>query len=360
MDPRGTEINSRRFERVHAAFGEAQRGTSATCWESHYVFAGEPVRIRVVGDTLARHIQTPFAHLRAAGAAPEPRLTIDLWDERESGPPGLSAPRRHAHGKTWALGDGMFAASPDGRIVSHELRGSVAWLDRGAECITGWFATGGDLSLHQRGKPLQMLLALWANDRGLQAVHAGLVARDGRGVLIPARSGSGKSTVALACLEAGYTYIGDDWIGVGRAHDGAPLGYGLYSSTSLEPAHAMRFPRLHAHAIPPRDASELKSLVLLAPLFPGQLGHSATVCALALPRIVNRQAVERRPASKGEALLMLVPSAVFAMRPRSGPEGVERLVQLVHTVPAYWLEIGSDLSEIPQRMDEILADVAAH
>jgi hypothetical protein len=273
--------------------------------------------------------------------------------------PGLPAAAGHAVGRRWELLDGVFAASEDGRMTSHELRGSVTWLDRRARHLVGWFDDGRSLSLNQRAKPLQTPLALWAHDRGVQAVHAAAVARDGHGVLIPGNSGSGKSTVALACLGAGYHYLGDDWIGVAAAPDGGFVAHTLYASALLDPSHAARFPRLQRHAIPPLDPSEPKSLVLLAPLFPAHLGRSATLRALALPRIVNRATADCRRASKAEALRMLAPSSIFTMRPRSGREGLERLAQLVERLPAYWLEIGGDLSEIPRRMDEILAHVAA-
>lgn len=331
-----------------------ERGASARR-ESPLVLCGERARVRIAGDVLARAVLAPLEHLALPADGAAPRLTIDLWDEREVGVAGLDAAERHADGKEWTLGDGVFAASPDGRFVSHQLRGSVVWLDRRGERIVGWFADGADLSLHQRGKPLQMLLALWANDRGLQAVHAAMVARGDRGVLVPARSGSGKSTAALACLAAGFTYLGDDWIGVGVGADGAFVGHGLYGSTSLEDGHAARFPLLRRHAIPPTDAGERKSLVLLAPLFPQGLGSRARVAALALPRIVDRPTAGWRPASKRDAVLMLAPSAVFAMRPRAGPEGVERLAELARRVPAYWLEMGRDLDAIPAQVDAILA-----
>ena len=54
---------------------------------------------------------------------------------------------------------------------------------------------------------------------------------------------------------------------------------------------------------------------------------------------------------------MLVPSCVFAMRPRAGREGIDWLARLVQHIPAYWLEIGRDLGDIPRRVDEILAAV---
>lgn len=347
------DISRTRFRRAAEIFEELWSGGARAGHESHLEICGAPARLRIAGDVLASRILAPLAHL--AAAAGEPRLTIDLWDERDAGVTGLPAAEEQAQGRAWTLGDGVFAASPDGRIVSHQLRRSIAWLDRGAERIVGWFAAGDDLSLHQRGKPLQMLLALWASDRGVQAVHAGMVARDGAGVLVPARSGAGKSTSVLACLAAGYTCLGDDWIGIGAGGDGGFVAHGLYGSTSLEAEHARRFAALEPHLIPPTDANERKSLVLLAPLFPQRLGTSARLCALALPRIVDRAEAAWRPASKRDAILMLAPSAVFAMRPRAGREEVERLAEIAERVPAYWLELGRDLETIPRCMGEILA-----
>jgi len=41
-------------------------------------------------------------------------------------------------------------------------------------------------------------------------VHAGCVARHGRGVLLCGDSGAGKSTLSYACARAGWTYVSDD------------------------------------------------------------------------------------------------------------------------------------------------------
>jgi hypothetical protein len=233
----------------------------------------------------------------------------------------------------------------------------VTWLDRRTAHLIGWFDDGQRLSLYQRSRPLEVPLALWAHDRGVQAVHAAAVARNGHGVLIPGKSGSGKSTVALACLDAGYHFLGDDWVGVDAAPDGAFTAHALYASALLDPAHAMRFPHLQRYAIPFSGSGRPKSLLLLGPLFPARLGRSATLRALALPRIVERATVGCRPASKADALRILAPSSILTLRPRSGREGLDRIARLVDRLPAYWLEIDGDLDEIPRRMDEILARI---
>jgi hypothetical protein len=360
MDVGQGDVSLSRFAAARAAFESAWVGVPTARRDSHYCLAGTSVRMRIVGPALAEHIEAPLIHLRSRPPAlAAPGLTIDLWDLRETGVKGLPAAERDAVGRRWDLLDGVFATSADGRIASHQLPGSVTWLDRRTAQLVGWFDDGRSLSLHQRAKPLQVPLAVWAHDRGLQAVHAAAVARGDRGVLIPGSSGSGKSTVALSCLEAGYHYLGDDWIGVAVAPGGDFVAHALYASALLDPAHATRFPHLQPHAIPPPDPSEPKALVLLARVFPARLGSSAPLCALALPRIVGRTAAACRPASKAEALRILAPSSIFTMRPRGGREGLERIARLVERLPAYWLDIGDDLSEIPRRIDEILARVGA-
>jgi hypothetical protein len=37
-----------------------------------------------------------------------------------------------------------------------------------------------------------------------------------------------------------------------------------------------------------------------------------------------------------------------------GREGLDRLQRLVQQVPVYWLELGTDLEQIPRRVEEIL------
>ncbi|MBB5786205.1 hypothetical protein [Jiangella mangrovi] len=45
-------------------------------------------------------------------------------------------------------------------------------------------------------------------------LHAGAVARDGRAVLFPGESGTGKSTMVAACLRRGFDYLSDELVAV--------------------------------------------------------------------------------------------------------------------------------------------------
>ena len=65
--------------------------------------------------------------------------------------------------------------------------------------------------------PSELLDALFAdvNRRAIDdysgfAVHAGVVASDGAAIAFPAESGTGKSTLTAACLDAGFAYVSDE------------------------------------------------------------------------------------------------------------------------------------------------------
>jgi len=342
---------------MHAAFARATTLRPDRFVVSSYRFAGHGVRLRIVGRDLAVQIGRPFAHLEInETVSPTTHLTIDLWDEEET---GVLCPvaSTDAFGSGWTIRNGVTRASPDGRYVGHQLRQSINWLDRKAQHVVGWTASSKQLSLYERGKPLHVFLSVWYNDREVQMVHAGLVSKNGKGVLFPGMGGAGKSTSALACLCAGFDYLGDDYIGLQALAEGSFVGHSLYNSTWLEPEHISRFPSLLPHAIPGTLPQEEKSLILLSHVFPKRLARSAPISVLALPRIVDTHATRFRPASKGEALLALAPTSMLALPFRTGVRGFERLARLVEHVPRYWLELGRDLSQIPRRVDELLAEV---
>lgn len=346
-----------RFAALQAAFQRAMNARPDALRQSYYTFGGRHVRVRIVGGKLADHLCRPFAHLETNEKdSPLPRLTIDLWDEEET---GISPPAESASDDldtSGRIASGLLFIPPDGRFACLRIRGSVVWLDRAVQQMIGSTASSQHLSLYERGKPLLPLLAAWYHDRGVQLIHAGLVSRNGDGVLLPGVGGAGKSTSALACLNGGFDYLGDDYVGLQARGDGSFVGHSLYNSTWLEPDHMARFPLLPPHAIHGGNAGEDKSLVVLSQVFPTRLSRMATIRVLALPRIVDRHPTRFRRASKGEALLALAPSSLLALAPRPGARGLDRLALLVDHVPSYWLELGRDLTEIPHRVDELLAE----
>jgi hypothetical protein len=339
---------------MEAAFARARQDRSALLSESNFRFADRNARMQVVGLRLAEHLSRTFEHLRAGRPAlAPPRLRIELWDEGETRiPRPLELPGDEL-GRSWAIEGGRLTVSPGGRFVRYERPGSLAWLDRSTKRIVGWYASAEQLSVYERTKPLRIISSFWYSDEDVEIVHAALVARSGRGVLIGGPSRAGKSTTALACLRAGFDYLGEDFVGLEEV-DGLFRGYSLYGSVRLEHGHLERcFPDLAGYAVRADLPDQDKSLLLLGSLYPARLERQVTIAAVALPRVLDRAEPRLRPASKAEALRRLAPSSLFLGLP-SGARGWDRLARLVGSVPSYWLELGADLRPAPGLVEQIL------
>ncbi|HEY1417134.1 MAG TPA: hypothetical protein VGF41_04490 [Myxococcaceae bacterium] len=71
-------------------------------------------------------------------------------------------------------------------------------------------------------------------------VHAGVVAVDGRAIVVPGRSGTGKTTLVRALVDAGATYYSDEYAvldGAGRVHP-----YARRPSVRVRAGHKERHP----------------------------------------------------------------------------------------------------------------------
>lgn len=342
------------FDRAAAAF-ETAMDTLAVVRERHYRVAGRPVRVRIVGPRLATALEQPWVHLGVAkdDSAEEPALTIDVWHETETGIPRPGAALDPGFGLY-----GYMSASEDLRFIAEQRPHSVHWLDRRTNRAIVWISSLDRLCLDERARPFHRLLALRLADFGVQFVHAGLVAWHEGGVLFAGKGGSGKSTCSICCALDGASYLGDDFIGLEAERDGSFSGHSLYGTALISPAHMALYPALAEACAQGNYPEEEKSVAGLAALAPGRLGTKTTIRAIVLPRVLAgaKESVFRRISAR-EALLALAPSSVLYL-PGAGPKSMERLGALVERVPSYRLELGRDLSQIPARAKEILAEVS--
>jgi hypothetical protein len=93
---------------------------------------------------------------------------------------------------TFALG------TSDGRLFSVLRRSSVRASDLPLEA-----------ALHRLQKEVYVYVAEHSQDRVF--IHAGVVAVDGKAVVLPGKSHAGKSTLVWALVRAGATYYSDEY-----------------------------------------------------------------------------------------------------------------------------------------------------
>ena len=87
------------------------------------------------------------------------------------------------------------------------------------------------------------LLTLMGPAIGVTGLHCACVVRDDRGILLTGRTGSGKSTLTLAMVRRGFSFLSDDWTYFSRS-DGELSAWGLIPRLKLLPQSATFFPEL--------------------------------------------------------------------------------------------------------------------
>jgi hypothetical protein len=339
---------------LETAFVRARDTHPAALGQFDVGIAGLRLRVEVVGTDLAATMRRAFSHLILPAAGAQPDLTISVWDETATGVkvPGQFSPERRRNDDVEII----LKISADGRYVCEQRDLSVSWLDTVSNRIVGCVSSAHYQYLDERARPYHKLISAWLDERGIQFVHAGLIGSGDTGVLFVGNGGAGKSTSSVACLRAGLGYLGDDFVGI-ENNEGSYTGHGLFSSCLLNVDHLHRFPDLKRHAVPAHQDFEDKSILYLADVYPETLRRSVPIAAVMLPRVVRREETTYRRASKAEALFAIAPTSVMFL-PRPSHKAFDRVAELVERVPAYWLELGSNVDRIPDAVRALAAEVS--
>jgi len=347
-------LNRVPFGAMEAGFALARATHPAAVSQFGLCIAGYCASVEIVGSDLATTMRRAFSHLITAVAGP-PDLTIRVWDAAATGV-GVAGELTRARRRDDEV-DILLRVSEDGRYVCERRDLSVSWLDTESSSIVGCVSSASNQYLDERARPHHKLISAWLDERGVQFVHAGLIDGGGdTGILFVGSGGAGKSTSSVACLRAGLGYLGDDFVGIER-DTGGYLGHGLFSSCLLNVHHLERFPDLKPHAVAAHQAFEEKSILYLEDVFPGALRRSVRIAAIMLPRVVRKQQTIFRRASKAEALFAIAPTSVMFL-PRPSQRAFDRVAELAERVPAYWLELGSDVDRIPDAVRALAAEVS--
>jgi hypothetical protein len=311
--------------------------------------AGHTARILFAGDALVPFVRGPLAPRLSANGEGPPDLTVRVWDARTtdvSAPPPPEAPSAFGpHGEIPG-----YSAEPV--LAAYSLAsGALSVFD--AESATGffWVRDERDLTLHELGAPLLSLFGWFFRARGTQLVHSAAVGRGGQAVLLAGPGGSGKSTTALACLAAGLEHIADDYALV-SGHP-RPVVHALHATAKLNADSLARLPRFARDIRNPDREPEEKALLDLGRAAAARAAEGATLRAVVLPRVRAGGAPLLTPIAPGEALRALAPSTIFQMA-GAGASTFTSLGALVKAVPAFRLDLGSDLSAVAARVASLL------
>jgi hypothetical protein len=331
-------------EQLEEAFYEAT--SRASVEERSFRIGGHQVLLRFAGPGLVPSVAPAFAHL-AAAPADDPELVVDLWDG------GAPPPRPQADPGSPA-GAFYFFEDPPARGVFQPGMEALSVVDLGADRAWYWVADPAALPYWERAAPIRQILHWWMASRDHQQVHGGAVGTPDGGVLLVGKGGSGKSTCSLASLTSELRYAGDDYTMVSA--EPRPWVHSLFSSGKVDPANLWRVPHLEPAVSNAERLATEKAVVFVDQHFPDRPIDGFPLRAIVLPTITGGPRSRALPTSRAAALTALAPSTVFQLH-TAGSEALQYLAHLVRRVPAYALELGSDVSEIPGVILALLDEV---
>lgn len=187
-------------------------------------------------------------------------------------------------------------------------------------------------------------------------LHAAGLAHEGRGVLLTAHSGSGKSTSALSLVRSGWGYVSDDTVLL-RSEDDRVNAYSFRRNFCVEPSTAAHFPELDGPEWPSAPSNASKWEVDLSQIYPGRSTALCTPYLVVLPDLADRSESRVEPVGTKTALEQLLNQGGFFLAPRSdaADQHLTVLRRLLDQSRTYRLHAGRDVLETSHALHDLLA-----
>jgi hypothetical protein len=351
-----------RGRQLAAVLEEYFRETSAKvpATETKLRVAGRNLCLLTIGDRHATDLGLALSHLRHDFNG-EADLTIHVWDGETAGAASnsllasyLQTLYRDWTGSCGTRGElrgfhspavpAFYMPGPDILNLVDLKDKRAFFLKRDASPLPYWEA----------GSPFRAILHTWLSADGMQFVHGGAVGDRSGGLLLAGRGGSGKSTTTLLCLNDGMLYAGDDYCALDLR--GEAFVHSLYNTAKLMPEDVDRFPNLRDRIWNPQvleTRTTDKATFFLGDVMPERMSAGFPIRALLIPRVQAQVETTLTPCGPVAALAAIAPSTV-AQLPIAGQVDMERLARLAESVPAYYLNLGSDLTLIPAVVRSVL------
>jgi hypothetical protein len=177
--------------------------------------------------------------------------------------------------------------------------------------------------------------------RGRYSLHAGGVTVGDKAILIPGASGAGKSTLTAALLQHGAGFLSDDMVFL-KPGAGEVQVFSFADQMDVTDTTAAMFIELVDLVGEPLQPGRTKHAARAEERFGCTLIDRARPAALVWPIVVTSAHSSLREADPRSVLATLAPNILLTDSARS-QRHLDTLATLADTVPAYQLNVGSDL-----------------
>ena len=300
--------------------------------------AGKVIEVRTtdaaLADTLLRYIASAEAEEDAV-----PDAVFHYWRDDCS---RFAPPEAPAKEGVWRLRTEqgfVMLTMPCGELAAVDLENSRYYY-----CVD--HEAGAEPVLY--GHPMPEMFGLWAMNNSMLMLHSACVGADGTGVLIAARGGGGKSTLAVSCLTGGFDFVGDDYILVNR--EGPLRAMPLYRTVGLTPGmrEALR-PEMPVLRV---DEEREGKLLLDASAYPFR--EELPVKAIVHPVIAGLKEPEIVRVKPGPVLVKLIHSTAQQLGVFRDPEPYRIMSARLSDLPVFELRLSPDLDRNREKLREFI------
>ncbi len=347
--PQRTEKEQQRFftqciEKFHAA--AIQKGEVSF----NYRIAGTVVRLNFAGSHLTPWLTPALEHLRIEPEA-RPAMTINAFDTSSTGinapPPPCEWADFTDRGDIWGFNSNRI------KTAFHWSEFSVNVMDIHNNTAVYWVKNPKAFPYWVYSSPFRTIIHWWMEKNDAQLLHAAAVGTADGAVLITGKGGSGKSTTALSCLNAGMMYLGDDYVIVKK--DPQPKVFSLYSTAKLNTGDLEKFVALKHLAAKRLKANQEKDVFFLWPEASNQIKTEMPLRAILTPQIRAEEKTIIRPASFWPVQRAMA-FTTMSQLPGVGSHTHQFVNDFVANLSCYTLRPGSKIDLIPAAISEFLSD----
>lgn len=189
------------------------------------------------------------------------------------------------------------------------------------------------------GHAMVVMLGQWARQNGMLLLHSACVGVDGKGVMLSARGGGGKSTLAVSCLLNGFDFVSDDYILVNQ--QGPLKAMPLYRTVSLNQDMASILnPELPIVRV---DKERNDKLMLDASSY--EFKDSLPVHAIIYPKLTDGDLPFIKETARGPVMVKLIDSTASQLGFFRDPEAYRQMSQRLIDTPVYEIGLCKDLEK---------------
>lgn len=308
-----------------------------------YRFGDLSVNVRVAATQKAADLLRMVEHQRIASSMPD-AAEINVIEGWHAGLEKLLPPSEHREKRlVETTADYYYYWTP-------ERGGNLTTLDRRARRALLWYPAAGEIASWEFSRPFLAAIHAFLLPTSWTPVHAAAVAKNGDAILIAGRGGVGKTTTALVCAEAGWDYLSDDFVLVGRTPWRAA---GMYRSARMREDMFVRLPRSMAAVTNiSTDDGELRAEVDVGAV--GRIGsNDAEIRAIVLPQRAGAEQSALTPIRRSQVLSALAGPTLIVLA-GGHAEIFGKLAELVNQIPCYGFEPGPRLADIPGTLAPLL------